>query len=673
MAYKKVYYDDIWNVTSKGAIKASSWLSQVSDLQNTIQGFLDFHSFKGEGAESMVAYLEEVHTISLGILMTLLSTYDTQAKSYYVGYQTNVDPGHASKKGGHEKTNIIFDEVNNNGSIKKKVKKAQDMAKQVASDANSVKYSISHITHISASPKYNDLVSDLKTALNKATKINDKVIAFEGKRKGDFDEIDKLIMHVENIINFQLGKARVPVTSYVSGGIGTMVNMEEVAKDIKAANKIVKKFAKSNDYKIAGELAYNREQILQEQRQWIKWVAIGIAAIGAIVLTAVTLGGASVLVCASVGAIAGIAGAAANKFADNYIKHGDFIDGMDWGEFGKDCLVAGVAGAVAGGLGALAHGSAIQQPIKAALKNAGINMIKTGSGELAGTAWDLGEAVVSGKPGGDIMSVLQKDANEMFKNTAVAGVEGLAGGYVASKLGVSNASKGYIRKLGEKALANFAESYAGAATKTAWECGEAYLDPHSSKNYASIAADNFKQATSKFATKTVSDAVAGVAGGKIDKINNTGFRTVVSAANDTVADTAGDIAGASAQRGMDGKDMTNIGKIWKEDMGGGTKVAENASSNLTKNAQSHAQSDIARKDYNKDGRVDSVRYVNERTGEEKYVTSEDYEAAHKVAGRGAYKKQNVKDVLDIDEGMVVKEEASVSYDFAKEKDIKAKK
>ena len=47
MAYKKVYYDDIWNVTSKGAIKASSWLSQVSDLQNTIQGFLDFHTFKG--------------------------------------------------------------------------------------------------------------------------------------------------------------------------------------------------------------------------------------------------------------------------------------------------------------------------------------------------------------------------------------------------------------------------------------------------------------------------------------------------------------------------------------------------------------------------------------------------------------------------------------------------
>lgn len=671
MAYKKIYYNDIWEITSKGTKKSGEWLQNFSTINTSLNTFVGNYQFKGQAADNMKNYLTQVHGILIPIIQSILQTYAARAASYYSGYINSVDSGDGADSSVRY-TTIVYNEVNNsNGSIKKELDKIRNMADQVARDANSVKYNISNLVNISAYPKTSNLNTQITAAINKAKTVNDKAIAFEGTRANDFAQIDRLIAQATSIINNQLGKSRIPIIAYQNGAVAKMCDIEQILVDLEATAEIVETFENSDDYDEAMNLAYNREELIekweQESREWIQWVAVGVAVVGAVALIVVTAGGAAPGVCVAVGAFAGGTAKASKMFADNYVKTGSLTEGMDWKEFGTEVFAATVVGGISGYYGAVSQGSAIKGPLKTALQISKQNIIEEGADGLI----KFGSAAVLGPPDGEtIWSV----ASNEFEDVLVKGAEGFAGGLVSGKFNVDTGDKSYIRKLGEKTAENAAREFSGGFVKTGWDLGESYVKNHNTDEFQSILKDNSKDTVGKFIGSTAGAAVSeGFTG--IKDIKNPFGKGAAETFKDTASDTLNRITKGVTERGMsyaygDEKDAGKIlGDIWDEDLDKGRNIAESAAKSAGKHTANEVYkdkklyNDLKKIDHDHDGKVDVVQFGE---GKNKYaVTKEDYDAAVANAGKGAYKDKTVQDILGIpkDTDLSTGKQRSVSIDM----------
>ncbi|MGN0533082.1 MAG: T7SS effector LXG polymorphic toxin [Eubacterium sp.] len=656
MAYKKIYYDDIWEITSKSSQLCDAWSGNLSDLNNKLLAFQGANKLKGQAADNMKNYMNQVHGMLIPILGSIVQTYAAKARSYYSGYINSVDSGDGSNYGVRY-TTIVYGEVNNsNGSIKRELDAIKSMVDQVTRDANSVKYSVSNLVNISAYPKNSNLNTQLNSAINKAKNVHDKTIAFESGRANDFAEIDRLIAQARSIINSQLGKSRIPIISYKNGDIASMCDINSILVDLEATSNIVKAFQESDEYEEAVNLSLNRDAMIQEEeeasREWIQWVAVGVAVVGAVALTVVTAGGASPLVCAAVGAGVGLATAATSSFADNYIKNGDLFEGMDWSEFGKDALIGTVVGGISGYLGAVSQGSAIKQPIDKAMMSFSNSALKEGAEGVLNIGWDFGDAIISGKPGDEIISILQSDTNDMLRDIVVDGATSFVGGYISGKFDVDTSDKGYFQKLGEKTVENAATSVTEGGLNTIWDIGECVLDPNSSKNIESIFKDRAKETVSGFIGATTGSAISeGFTGTK--DIKNPIGKVTAQTIKDTTADTVENISKGVTSRTMEyiygeEKDASKIvGDIWDKDLDDGRNIAKSASKSAGKNISNEVYkdkkiyNDLNKIDRDHDGKVDVVQFGDYA------VTKEDYDAAVSVAGKGAYRDKTVQDILGL--------------------------
>lgn len=666
MAYKKIYYDDIWEITSNSSNKCDKWLETFSDINKSIEAFTNTCEFKGQAADNIKSYMTQVHGLLIPIIASVLQTYTAKARSYYIGYKNTVDSGEGSDCE-LRYTTIVSDEVNNEGSVKKAIESIKTMASQVSCDANGVKNRVSHLVGISAYPKITDLTTEFDEALKKALSVHMKAESFESSRANDFAEIDRLIAHAMGIINNQLGKARIPIVSYQSGDIGSMCDVNSILVDLQATSDIIKDFENSEDYEEAMNLSINRDALIQEEaeagRQWVQWVAAGIAVVGAITLAVVTAGAASPLICVAVGTGVGAITAASGKFAENYVKTGSFTEGMNWRDFGTEVVAGAVVGGISGYFGAVSQGSAIKGPVKTALQISKQNIIE----ESADGIIKFGSAAIFGPPDGKtIWSVASNEVQDIV----ASGASGFAGGLVTGKFNVNTGDKGYLQKIGEKTAINTAEVFAEEGVRTGWHLGESYLTKHDTSEFVSILKEHSKEAAGDIvkntATSIISESFA-----KTDDIKNTTGKVVVNTIKDTGADTFGNIAEGITKRTMDYAygDETDAGKIygdiWKEDLKGGRSIvesaAESAGNQITDEVFKDKKyyNDLKKIDHNHDGKIDVVQFGDYA------VTKEDYDAAVSHAGKGAYKNKTVQDILGLSKDTDLSEgkHRSVSIDM----------
>jgi hypothetical protein len=654
MSYKKVYYDEIWEITSKSATKCNEWLGELNEVKNALDEFQATYAFTGQAAESMKSYVSEVHGTLNQLMILIIQTYMAKAASYYNGYLNNVDMGDGSDYGAHY-TTIVYNEVNESGSIKHKVDNVRNIMNAVAADANRVKNSISDLVVISASPKTQSLSDALDRAIKKATMVNKLVGIYESGHTNDFTEIDELIIQAKRIINSQLNKGRAPVVQYQAGGIAAFCDFEKISVNGQAAADYCNAFSKSAEGEKAMVLALNRDALLEEEakasREWAKWITVGVAVVGGIVLTVVTAGGAAPGVCVGVGALVGGTTAATGCFVDNYIEKGDAFKEMNWSDFGKKVTIGVVTGAISGYAGAVAQGSAIKQPIQAAWNSAKYEMAEKAAGGAINTIWDVGEACVRRKPGDEIQSIFWKDVKEGARDTLVSGAGSFAGGWVKGKFAVDTSDKGYLQKVSEATAASTAENLAGGSVNTVFDLGEAVLDNDPNTTVKSALYENAKST----AGGIIGDAAGNVVSNIDTKgIKNTAAKTVVQTAQDTTADVFKKAGKGMTERTIDygsGK-LKDGGKIiddiWEKDLDSGRDIAESAgksfgehvSDEVFKDKQYYV--DMKRHDYDHDGKMTFVQF------DDYAVTKEDFDAAQKVAGHGAYKDKTAQEILGLD-------------------------
>ncbi len=689
MAYKKVYYDEIWNVTSNGAKLSDGWSSKLSEISKKQKSFTDATYLKGKAADSSKTYFKEVHSNLISALNAICQTYMVQASDYYYGYKDKVDSGDGSDFG-LRYTTIVYSEVNGNGKVPQNIKKIKNHANTVANDALRVKREIADLVGIS-SPKLDNLINQLNRVAKKATEVSDRVENYERSRNSDFTNIDNLIRHAQNIINHQLSANRYQVTSYVKGSIGSVTDFQDMSDNLDACRKTVDDFVNSDHYKEAMALSFNRDEMIKEEekadREWAKWIAVGVAVVGSIVVIVVTAGTATPLVCAGVGAAVGLTTAATNAFVDNYIENGSLTEGMDWSDFGKECVIGAVTGAISGYIGGSSTGSVIKQPIEKALYNVAGSIVENGAEGLINTTWDLGEAIIEGKPGSEILSILEEDTKEMVKDIFIDGATEFATGYVGGNFDVDSSKKGYFKKLGEEIVGNATDAVVSNLTESVWDVGEALVDVKSIDELKSVlseeAEDFAKSALKDFTSDSVSSIFTVGAEEIGDKIDTDNAITDVlgKTAVDTLGNTGGTFTGALTSQIIDIKlgdrDSIDIKEIWDKELDDGRVILTSAGNSLGKHGADEYFKDekfynsLLKKDRDGDGNVDVVVF-------DKYmVLKEDYDAAVECAGKGAYKDKTVQDILGLPKNTAISErkikQETISINQLQKSDYKARK
>lgn len=113
------------------------------------------------------------------------------------------------------------------------------------------------------------------------------------------------------------------------------------------------------------------------------------------------------------------------------------------------------------------------------------------------------------------------------------------------------------------------------------------------------------------------------------------------------------------------KDASKIlGDIWEEDLDGGKTIAESGGKSITnqiaeeKTKETKFYTDLKKKDTDKDGKIEVVKFGDQA------VTKEDYDAAIKNAGKGAYKDKTAQELLGLnkDTDLSSGKESTVSID-----------
>ncbi len=631
-------YDSVKGQTDK-------WLLELESAQKKLTALQETSKMAGVAADNVKLYIENVHLTLIMMLQQLVSLHSNNCLLYKMDYQQNVDSG--------LKFVINASELENYNT---RIQATRSTAVEID---NAVAYVLSGINDIFYVKR-----NDIESVDSVHQKVSNYLVELDGKitdledshNNNDFLNTSGMITNLNNFIRELLSADRSYRTDFTIEQMLKSENFLNLVQSLDAVSKEVED--KLSDIESATELQAQHVEALKESREWIQWVALGVAAIGAVALIVVTAGGATPLVCAGVGAAVGVTSAAASNFADNYVENGSLTEGMDWSKFGKECLIGGVTGAIGGYLGASSVGSAIKQPIQKAAFSAGSSMLEKGAEGLIDTAWDVGEAIVTKKPGDEVLSILEENTEDMLKNIVVGGAEGFAGGYVSGKFDVSSAKKGFFKKAGEGIAEGTAEAFAKNATDSAWDVGTAVLDPNSSENITTVLKKEASEFASGFTGDVVSNSVEAVIDsgndafndaheGKYNVVQETAKEAIVGAASET----ASTIAGSSAKQGVDiltgSRENFSMKEIWEKDLEGGRKIVKSGIESGAEHAADKAfedqklYNDLKKKDYDKDGKVEVVEFQNFS------VLKEDFEAAKEVAKKGAYKDQSVQDILGL--------------------------
>lgn len=417
-----VDYDSLRALSSSVYSQSQSWLSALETLNNATTTLVETDRISGQGADAIRSYMESVHSTIQTLLGQLISLHWQNCMLYKDDYITNIDTGLHTVIKQTELSSIS----NALASTKQKALSVDD----------ELRYTLNGIRDI-FSVSYNDVTNCAdahQAAVNSLSELDSSIAGLEAAHTGqDFVNTGDMILRLTAMIQELLGHDR----SYKSDFSPELLAMSTTFQELYASYVNVNAELQEQASAIETAIENENEQIAELQAEYeerqktanaINWIVTGLCVVGSVVAIAATGGAATPLVVGAISAASGAIIAGTGNLTAQYVEHGNLIDNadqIDWASFGKDVVVAGVAGfatgyisaglggAITDGLSKTATGSALLHSTNAATRigtQAAIGatsevvsgIASRGAGTLISTG-NLGEAVQDAFSGQDIL------------------------------------------------------------------------------------------------------------------------------------------------------------------------------------------------------------------------------------------------------------------------------
>ena len=441
MGYK-VDFDSLDSMYNSIGNQANNWISELESIKGKLKTLLDTANMSGVAAENIKSYIENVHMTLIALLAQLVSLHSSNCLLYKSDYQTNVDTDLHSVI----KSTELLD-----------YKECIDSTKAIAiSIDNSIAYILNGIKdifyvsyadvsavdaeHISVS----NFLSDLDTEIN----------ALENNHyNNDFINTTEMINALRAFINEQTAYSRTYRTNFTIDSLASSTTFlqlynshVDVTEEMNSKSSAIDTAIENENQRVSDLQREYEER--QKKATIIKWIVTGVCIVGSIAAIAATGGAATPLVVGAVSAASGAVMAGANNLADQYVEHGNLIENADkihWGSFGKDVVVAGVAGFATGAIGAGVGGAITSKLGSAAIGNTLLHsssgIVRVGTGAVIGSVSEATSGVVTRgvgtfiTTGGDFKEALDEaiDVKNIALDVAIGGVGGGINEYTSTK------------------------------------------------------------------------------------------------------------------------------------------------------------------------------------------------------------------------------------------------
>lgn len=435
--------------------QCSQWQSQLGNVESAVSVLMGTANLSGNSANNIKNYLKSVHSTVISLLGELIYLHSCNFKVYKSDYQAGVDTDlHAVISS--EKLTEIQENL-------------QTYRDQAASVDDQLAYVLRDVRDI-FSITYSDIYSAdnaNRIAENYVKELDQQIQQLEAAHSGqDFEATEALITSLTTFLNEQMARPAGMLTGFdimqlaASGSFASLYEAHNLAYDQITSRQGAFEIAMENDAQRAEALLKEYEE-RQKTATTVKWIVTGACVIGSIVAIAATGGAATPLVVGAVSAASGAIMAGANNLADQYVQHGNLIenaDKIDWGSFGKETVLAGVAGFATGAIGAGVGGAITSKLSSTAIGNtllhSGSNFVRIGTAATIGSVSEMGSGIVTRGVGtfitteGNLGKALD-DALDM-KNIAFDAALGGAGGAI---------NEYTTTKEAQKAADDFASSY----------------------------------------------------------------------------------------------------------------------------------------------------------------------------------------------------------------------
>ena len=435
--------------------QCSQWQGRLSDMESAVSVLMGTANLSGNSANNIINYLKSVHGTVISLLGELIYLHSCNFKVYKSDYQAGVDTDlHAVIRS--EKLTEIQEDL---WTYRNQAASVDDQLTYVLRDVRDI-FSIPHRDIYSAD-------NANRIAENYVRELDQQIQQLEAEHSGrDFEATEALITSLTTFLNEQLNRPAGMLTGFdimqlaASGSFISLYEAHNLAYDQITSRQGAFEIAMENDA-LRNEALLKEYEERQKKATAVKWIVTGVCVIGSIVAIAATGGAATPLVVGSVSAVSGAVMAGANNLADQYVQHGNLIenaDKIDWGSFGKETVLAGVAGFATGAIGAGVGGAITSKLSSTAIGNtllhSGSNFVRIGTAAAIGSVSEMGSGIVTRGVGtfitteGNLGKALD-DALDM-KNIAFDAALGGAGGAI---------NEYTTTKEAQKAADDFASSY----------------------------------------------------------------------------------------------------------------------------------------------------------------------------------------------------------------------
>ena len=435
--------------------QCSQWQGRLSDMESAVSVLMGTANLSGNSANNIKNYLKSVHGTVISLLGELIYLHSCNFKVYKSDYQAGVDTDlHAVIRS--EKLTEIQEDL---WTYRNQAASVDDQLTYVLRDVRDI-FSIPHRDIYSAD-------NANRIAENYVRELDQQIQQLEAEHSGrDFEATEALITSLTTFLNEQLNRPAGMLTGFdimqlaASGSFISLYEAHNLAYDQITSRQGAFEIAMENDA-LRNEALLKEYEERQKKATAVKWIVTGVCVIGSIVAIAATGGAATPLVVGSVSAVSGAVMAGANNLADQYVQHGNLIenaDKIDWGSFGKETVLAGVAGFATGAIGAGVGGAITSKLSSTAIGNtllhSGSNFVRIGTAAAIGSVSEMGSGIVTRGVGtfitteGNLGKALD-DALDM-KNIAFDAALGGAGGAI---------NEYTTTKEAQKAADDFASSY----------------------------------------------------------------------------------------------------------------------------------------------------------------------------------------------------------------------
>ena len=435
--------------------QCSQWQSQLGNLESAVSVLMGTANLSGNSANNIKNYLRSVHSTVISLLGELIYLHSCNFKVYKSDYQAGVDTDLHAVISSEKLTEIQYD-----------LRTYRDQAARVDDQLAYVLRDVRDIFRISYSDIYSADNAN-RIAENYVKELDQQIQQLEAAHSGqDFEATEALITSLTTFLNEQMARPAGMLTGFdimqlaASGSFASLYEAHNLAYDQITSRQGAFEIAMENDAQRAEALLKEYEE-RQKTATTVKWIVTGACVIGSIVAIAATGGAATPLVVGAVSAASGAIMAGANNLADQYVQHGNLIenaDKIDWGSFGKETVLAGVAGFATGAIGAGVGGAITSKLSSTAIGNtllhSGSNFVRIGTAATIGSVSEMGSGIVTRGVGtfitteGNLGKALD-DALDM-KNIAFDAALGGAGGAI---------NEYTTTKEAQKAADDFASSY----------------------------------------------------------------------------------------------------------------------------------------------------------------------------------------------------------------------